>query len=193
MVVVSLKYVVLIMRADNRGEGGIMALIALASSAVREQGKWRLPLTLIGLAGASLFYGDAVLTPAISVLSAVEGLHIGTTLLDPYVVPLAVGVLLALFAFHGRGTPTVGGLFEPITMLWFIAIGAAGVGGIVRAPVVLGAVNPFHALAFVTGHGVASFIVLGAVVLAVTGAEALYADMGHFGKKAVRVGWFSLV
>ena len=193
MIVVSLKYVVLIMRADNRGEGGIMALIALASSAVRDQGKWRLPLTLIGLAGASLFYGDAVLTPAISVLSAVEGLHIGTTLLDPYVVPLAVGVLLALFAFQVRGTATVGRFFGPITMLWFIAIGVAGIGGIMRAPVVLGAVNPLHALSFVTGHGAASFIVLGAVVLAVTGAEALYADMGHFGKKAVRVGWFSLV
>ena len=193
MIVVSLKYVVLIMRADNRGEGGIMALIALASSAVRDQPHWRLPLTLIGLAGGSLFYGDAVLTPAISVLSAVEGLHIGTTLLDPYVVPLAVAVLLGLFAFQSRGTAAVGRFFGPITMLWFIAIGAAGIGGIVRAPVVLGAVNPLHALSFVTGHGVASFVVLGAVVLAVTGAEALYADMGHFGKKAVRLGWFSLV
>jgi KUP system potassium uptake protein len=193
MLVVSLKYVVLIMRADNRGEGGIMALIALASSAVRERPHWRMPIMLIGVFGASLFYGDAVLTPAISVLSAVEGLHIGTTVFDPYVVPIAVGLLLALFAFQSRGTAVVGRYFGPVTMLWFIAIGAAGIHGIVRAPAVLAALNPLHALSFLTGHGFASFVVLGAVVLAVTGAEALYADMGHFGKKAVRVGWFTLV
>jgi KUP system potassium uptake protein len=193
MIVVSLKYVVLIMRADNRGEGGIMALIALAASAVREQPQWRLPLMLIGIFGAALFYGDAVLTPAISVLSAVEGLHIGTTVFDPYVVPIAVGVLLALFAIQARGTAAVGRFFGPITMLWFIAIGIAGIHGIAQAPAVLAALSPLHALSFLTGHGMASFVVLGAVVLAVTGAEALYADMGHFGKKAVRVGWFSLV
>jgi len=193
MIVVSLKYVVLIMRADNKGEGGIMALIALAASGVREQPQWRLPLMLIGAFGASLFYGDAVLTPAISVLSAVEGLHIGTALFDPYVVPIAVGVLLALFAIQARGTAAVGRFFGPVTMLWFIAIGAAGIHGIVRAPAVLAALNPLHALSFLTSHGAASFVVLGAVVLAVTGAEALYADMGHFGSKAVRVGWFSLV
>jgi KUP system potassium uptake protein len=193
MLVVSLKYVLLIMRADNRGEGGIMALIALASSAVREHPHWRLPLMLIGLAGGALFYGDAVLTPAISVLSAVEGLHIGTTVFDPYVVPIAVGVLLALFAFQARGTAAVGRFFGPITMLWFIAIGIFGIYGIAQAPAVLAALNPLHAFAFLTGHGAASFVVLGAVVLAVTGAEALYADMGHFGAKAVRVGWFSLV
>ena len=193
MIVVSLKYVLLIMRADNKGEGGIMALIALAQSAVRDQPHWRVPLMLIGIFGASLFYGDAVLTPAISVLSAVEGLHVGTTIFDPYVVPIAVGVLLALFAFQSRGTAAVGRLFGPVTMLWFIAIGAAGVHGIVQAPAILAALNPLHALSFLTSHGTASFVVLGSVVLAVTGAEALYADMGHFGKKAVRIGWFSLV
>ena len=193
MIVVSLKYVLLIMRADNRGEGGIMALIALAASAVRDQPHWRVPLMLIGIFGASLFYGDAVLTPAISVLSAVEGLHIGTTIFDPYVVPIAVGVLLALFAFQSRGTATVGRLFGPVTMLWFVALGAAGISGIVRAPAILAALNPLHAFLFLTSHGAASFVVLGAVVLAVTGAEALYADMGHFGKDAVRIGWFSLV
>jgi KUP system potassium uptake protein len=193
MIVVSLKYVLLIMRADNRGEGGIMALIALAASSVRERPHWRRPLMLIGLAGAALFYGDAVLTPAISVLSAVEGLHIGTTLFDAYVVPIAVAVLLGLFAFQARGTAAVGRFFGPVTMLWFIAIGAAGVYGIVRAPAILAALNPLHALSFVTSHGTASFVVLGAVVLAVTGAEALYADMGHFGAGAVRIGWFSLV
>jgi KUP system potassium uptake protein len=193
MIVVSLKYVLLIMRADNKGEGGIMALIALAASAVKDQPQWRLPLMLIGIFGASLFYGDAVLTPAISVLSAVEGLHIGTDIFDPYVVPIAVVVLVLLFAFQARGTATVGRLFGPITMLWFLVLGAAGIYGIVREPAILAALNPQHALSFVTGHGTASFVVLGAVVLAVTGAEALYADMGHFGKGAVRVAWFSLV
>jgi KUP system potassium uptake protein len=193
MIVVSLKYVILIMRADNRGEGGIMALIALAATSVREHPQWRLPLMLIGIFGAALFYGDAVLTPAISVLSAVEGLEIATRAFEPYVVPIAVGVLLALFAIQSRGTARVGRLFGPVTMLWFIAIGVAGIAGIARAPAVLEAINPSHALRFLTSHGFASFVVLGSVVLAVTGAEALYADMGHFGKKAVRVGWFSLV
>ncbi len=193
MMVVSLKYVTLIMRADNRGEGGIMALIALAQSAVRDQPQWRLRIALIGMLGAALFYGDAVLTPAISVLSAVEGLEVATGAFQPYVVPIAVGVLLALFAIQARGTARVGRLFGPITMLWFITLGVAGIHGIVRAPVVLAGLNPLHALAFLSSHGAASFVVLGSVVLVVTGAEALYADMGHFGKKAVRVGWFSLV
>ena len=193
MIVVSLKYVLLIMRADNRGEGGIMALIALAASGVRERPGWRRPLMLIGIFGAALFYGDAVLTPAISVLSAVEGLHIGTTVFDSYVVPIAVAVLLALFAFQARGTAAVGRFFGPITMLWFVALAAAGIYGIVREPSILAALSPLHAFSFLTGHGAASFVVLGAVVLAVTGAEALYADMGHFGKGAVRIGWFSLV
>jgi KUP system potassium uptake protein len=193
MIVVSLKYVMLIMRADNRGEGGIMALIALASSAVKDNPHWRLPLLLIGCFGASLFYGDAVLTPAISVLSAVEGLEVGTQAFKPYVVPIAVVVLVALFALQASGTAAVGRLFGPVTMLWFVAIGAAGIHGIVQHPGILDALNPMHALAFVTGHGLASFIVLGAVVLAVTGAEALYADMGHFGKGPVRIAWFSLV
>jgi KUP system potassium uptake protein len=193
MVVVSLKYVVLIMRADNRGEGGIMALIALAQTAIRDHLHWRIPLLLIGIFGASLFYGDAVLTPAISVLSAVEGLEVGTGAFKPYVVPIAVGVLVALFSLQHRGTAAVGKLFGPVTMCWFLAIGAAGIYGIAREPRVLEALNPLHALAFLTSHGTASFVVLGSVVLAVTGAEALYADMGHFGKGAVRIAWFSLV
>ena len=193
MIVVSLKYVLLIMRADNRGEGGIMALIALAQTAIRDRPGWRTPLLLIGVFGASLFYGDAVLTPAISVLSAVEGLEIATGALKPYVVPISVGVLLALFAIQVRGTAAVGRLFGPITMAWFIAIGVTGIGGIAEAPQVLAALNPAHALRFLTSHVAESFVVLGSVVLAVTGAEALYADMGHFGKKAVRIGWFSLV
>ncbi len=193
MIVVSLKYVLLIMRADNKGEGGIMALIALAQTAIKDHPGWRIPLLLIGVFGASLFYGDAVLTPAISVLSAVEGLEVGTTAFKPYVAAIAVGVLLALFAFQSSGTAMVGRLFGPITMLWFLAIGVVGLGGILAQPAILAAVNPLHALAFVTGHGTASFLVLGSVVLAVTGAEALYADMGHFGRGAVRIAWFSLV
>ncbi len=193
MIVVSLKYVVLIMRADNRGEGGIMALIALAQTAIKAHAHWRMPLLLIGVFGASLFYGDAVLTPAISVLSAVEGLEVGTDAFKPYVVPIAVVVLVALFAFQARGTAAVGKLFGPVTMAWFLAIGAAGLYGIAREPAILKALNPYYAIVFLTGHGTASFVVLGSVVLAVTGAEALYADMGHFGKGAVRVAWFSLV
>jgi KUP system potassium uptake protein len=193
MVVVSLKYVVLIMRADNRGEGGIMALIALASSAVKDHPHWRLPLMLIGIFGASLFYGDAVLTPAVTVLSAIEGLEVGTSAFKPYVVPIAVVVIVVLFTLQTGGTAVVGRLFGPVTLLWFLAIGITGVNGILQQPEILRALNPLHALAFVTGHGMASFVVLGAVVLAVTGAEALYADMGHFGKRAVRIGWFSIV
>ncbi|HEX7054970.1 MAG TPA: potassium transporter Kup [Burkholderiales bacterium] len=193
MVVVSLKYVLLIMRADNKGEGGIMALIALAQSSIRDHPEWRAPLLLVGVLGASLFYGDAVLTPAISVLSAVEGLEVGTSAFKPYVVPIAVGMLLALFSLQSRGTAAVGRLFGPITMLWFVAIAAAGVRGIAREPGVLLALNPLHAVGFLTGHGAASFVVLGSVVLAVTGAEALYADMGHFGRGAVRTAWFGLV
>jgi len=193
MVVVSLKYVVLIMRADNRGEGGIMALLALASSAIKDHPQWRTPLLLIGVFGASLFYGDAVLTPAISVLSAVEGLEVGTSAFKPYVVPIAVVVIVALFVFQSRGTAMVGRLFGPVTLVWFLAIGAAGVYGIAQHPGVLVALSPLYALSFLTSHIAESFVVLGAVVLAVTGAEALYADMGHFSKGAVRVGWFSLV
>jgi KUP system potassium uptake protein len=193
MIVVSLKYVVLIMRADNKGEGGIMALIALALTAIKDRPEWRTPLLAIGIFGASLFYGDAVLTPAISVLSAVEGLEVGTKAFKPYVVPIAVSVLIALFAFQASGTGTVGKLFGPVTMAWFLALGAAGIHGIAQQPAILAALNPVHALAFLTSHGAASFVVLGAVVLAVTGAEALYADMGHFGKGAVRIAWFGLV
>jgi KUP system potassium uptake protein len=193
MLVVSLKYVVLIMRADNRGEGGIMALIALATSAVKENPRWRTALMLIGCLGASLFYGDAVLTPAVTVLSAIEGLEVATSAFKPYVVPIAVGVLLALFGLQARGTAAVGRLFGPVTMAWFIAIAAAGVVAIARRPEVLAALNPMHAVLFLTQHGITSFVVLGAVVLAVTGAEALYADMGHFGKRPIRIAWFSLV
>jgi len=193
MIVVSLKYVTLVLRADNRGEGGIMALLALALRAVGARPRLVRTLRTIGVFGAALFYGDAVLTPAISVLSAVEGLEVGTPAFKPYVVPIATGILIALFAIQRHGTGVVGKLFGPVCVLWFLAIGADGVWNILRAPVILGAVDPMHALRFVTGHGAASFIVLGAVLLAITGAEALYADMGHFGKRAIRIAWFGLV
>src|SRR5690242_1737725 len=193
MIVVSVKYVILIMRADNKGEGGIMALLALASSAVKDHPQWRATIMLLGVFGASLFYGDAVLTPAISVLSAVEGLEVGTTAFRPFVVAIAVGVVIALFALQRKGTSVVGALFGPITVLWFLAIAAVGVVAIAGNPEVLRALDPLHALAFVTRHGWASFVVLGAVLLAFTGAEALYADMGHFGKGPIRIAWFGLV
>ena len=193
MIIVSLKYVSLIMRADNRGEGGIMALLALATTAVKNHPEWTRTLLLVGGFGAALFYGDAVLTPAISVLSAVEGLEVGTSALKPYVVPISVGVLVALFLIQRRGTAVVGTLFGPVCAVWFLALGAAGIWNIGKNPVVLQALNPMHALTFATGHGFASFVVLGAVLLAVTGAEALYADMGHFGKSSVRIAWFGLV
>ena len=193
MVVVSLKYVVLIMRAHNKGEGGIMALLALALSSVHRSPRWSARIALAGLFGAALFYGDAVLTPAISVLSAVEGLEVGTTAFKPYVIPISVGVLLGLFMFQSRGTAAVGALFGPIVIVWFVAIAAAGIHGIVQAPVILEALNPVHGLMFVTQHGFKSFVVMGAVLLAFTGAEALYADMGHFGAKPIRIAWFGLV
>ena len=193
MVVVSLKYVTLIMRADNRGEGGIMALLALASASIKDHPQWRTPLLLVGVFGASLFYGDAVLTPAISVLSAVEGLEVGTSLFKPYVLPITVGVIVALFMFQRHGSAAVGALFGPVTLAWFLCLAAAGIHGIAQNPEVLRALNPWYAIHFLTSHSFASFVVLGSVVLAVTGAEALYADMGHFGKGPIRFAWFGLV
>jgi KUP system potassium uptake protein len=193
MIVVSLKYVILIMRANNKGEGGIMALLALASSAVKDRPRWRPLIMLLGVFGASLFYGDAVLTPAISVLSAIEGLEVGTAAFKPYVVPLSVGVVVGLFALQRQGTSVVGALFGPVAVLWFLAIAAMGIYGIASNPQVLFALNPLHALRFVTQHGWSSFVVLGAVLLAFTGAEALYADMGHFGTAPIRIAWFGLV
>src|SRR5689334_8285901 len=193
MIVVSLKYVSLVLRADNRGEGGIMALLALAIRSVGSRPALVGILRTIGVFGAALFYGDAVLTPAISVLSAVEGLEVGTTAFTPYIVPIAVGILFALFAIQRHGTGAVGLLFGPICALWFLSLALVGAWNIVQAPVILAALNPLNAVHFVTAHGFASFIVLGSVLLAITGAEALYADMGHFGKRAIRVAWFGLV
>ena len=193
MLVVTLKYVTLIMRADNRGEGGILALLALASRTVAEQPKLRGRLLLLGAFGACLFYGDSVLTPAISVLSAVEGLELATPALKPYVLPLSVGILVALFAAQSRGTAVVGRLFGPIIVLWFGTLAAIGAWQIGQAPEILQAIDPRHAWGFLADRGWGLFLAVGAVVLALTGAEALYADMGHFGKKPIRLAWSLVV
>ena len=192
MIVVSLKYVALVLRAGNRGEGGIMALLALATSAVGGRRRLSATLLAVGVFGAALFYGDAVLTPAISVLSAVEGLEVGTAAFKPYIVPLSAGILIALFALQRYGTGVVGLLFGPICLVWFASLAAVGIWNIAKAPAILQALDPSYALQFASGHGLASFVVLGSVLLAFTGAEALYADMGHFGKRAIRVAWFGV-
>lgn len=175
MIVVTLKYVTLVLRANNRGEGGIMALLALASSSIGERPRLRTVMLALGVFGASLFYGDAVLTPAISVLSAVEGLEVGTSIFKPWIVPISTGILIGLFLIQRHGTGLVGLLFGPVCALWFLALGASGIWNILQSPQILAALNPVHALHFVSAHGAASFIVLGSVLLAVTGAEALYA------------------
>ena len=193
MLIVTLKYVLIIMRADNKGEGGTMALLALAMSSFRGNAFWTSAILLCGLAGAALFFGNAVLTPAISVVSAVEGLEVGTHALGHFVLPVAVGVLIGLFLFQQHGTASIGALFGPITLVWFLVLAAGGVYGILRYPAVLAALNPEHALIFVTHHGVVSFLVLGAILLVFTGAEALYADMGHFGRGPIRTAWVAIV
>jgi KUP system potassium uptake protein len=193
MFVVSLKYVMLILRADNRGEGGIMALLALAMRAVGERPALRRLLALLGVFGAALFYGDAVLTPAISVLSAIEGLEVATPVFTPYIVPLTVAVILILFLFQSRGTAGIGAVFGPVMVIWFVCLTGTGAVAIAQNPQVLAALNPAHALEFLIRHGFVGFASLGAVVLALTGAEALYADMGHFGAKPIRTAWFWLV
>ncbi|HEY3328307.1 MAG TPA: potassium transporter Kup [Novimethylophilus sp.] len=192
IVVVSVKYVAFIMRADNKGEGGIMALMALVLRGA--EGKRYAPwLMLLGLFGAALFYGDGVITPAISVLSAVEGLEIATPALKPYVIPVTLLVLVALFFWQRKGTASVGALFGPVMILWFATLALLGVVNILHAPQVLQALNPLHAAGFMAGNPSLGFFALGAVVLAVTGTEALYADMGHFGRRPVQLAWFGLV
>lgn len=193
VIVVALKYVVLILRADNRGEGGIMALTALASSAVGRGSPRFRTVILLGLIGAALFCGDGVITPSISVLSAVEGLNVATPAFKPYAVPLAVAILTALYVVQKSGTGRIGFLFGPVLTVWFLVIGAAGIVSIVHAPGILVALDPFEAASFMRRSGFIGFAALGAIVLSVTGAEALYADLGHFGKSAIRTAWFSLV
>jgi len=192
-VIVSLKYVTLVLRADNHGEGGLIAMLALASQAVKDKPELRKWLLAVGIFGTSLFYGDGVITPAISVLSAVEGLEVVSPAFKQYVVPITLVVLFALFFVQKRGTGGIGQFFGPITVLWFLSIAVLGVSHIVGHPEILGAMSPHHALRFMWEQPGTTFIILGAVVLCVTGGEALYADMGHFGKKPIRVAWFSIV
>ncbi len=193
MMVVTLKYVLLILRADNRGEGGIMALTALAANAAGKTAHRRTILLLIGVFGAALFYGDSVITPAISVLSAVEGLEVVTPLLKPYVLPISIVVLIALFAVQRFGTGLVGKLFGPVIILWFGMLAVTGVNEIIQQPAILAALNPLNGLAFLRSQGWHMFIAVGAIVLAFTGAEALYADMGHFDKRPIQIAWLGLV
>jgi KUP system potassium uptake protein len=199
ILVISIKYIAIVMRADNEGEGGILALAALlpprqnagVTGATLAAGR---PILLgLGIVGAALLYGDGMITPAISVLSAVEGLHVATPLFGPYVVPLSVVILLGLFVMQKFGSDRVGGLFGPVMVIWFFTIAILGVRWIMRAPQVLGAIDPRHAVHFFQANGLTGFAVLGAVFLAVTGGEALYADMGHFGRRPIRLAWFSLV
>jgi KUP system potassium uptake protein len=193
--IVSIKYIVFVMRADNRGEGGVLALLALVLQRLHRDADRHVKTTItaIGLIGAALLYGDGVITPAISVLSATEGLAVVQPVLIKFAIPLTLLIIFALFFFQKTGTAKVGRVFGPIMLVWFAAIALLGTSEIIREPRILFAANPWYALTFFGAHGWHSFAVLGAVVLAVTGAEALYADMGHFGKRAIRIAWFGLV
>ena len=192
-IIVSVKYVLLILRADNNGEGGLIAMLALATTAVKDKPALRNLLMTVGLFGTAIFYGDAVITPAISVLSAVEGLGVAAPQLQGVVIPITLVVLAGLFAVQRFGTGGIGKLFGPVTMVWFLVLVALGLPHIVANPAVLVAMNPAYAVAFFVHNPLVAFIGLGAVVLCVTGGEALYADMGHFGKKPIRIAWFGFV
>jgi KUP system potassium uptake protein len=194
ILIVGLKYAILILRADNRGEGGIVALLALLDVRHAPPGSWRGSLLIVGLVGAALLYGDGVITPAISVLSAVEGLKLDAPALAPMVLPITIAILIGLFLVQSKGTDFIGNIFGPIMLVWFIVIGLLGLLGIIQAPGILAAVSPFYAVAYLinAGPGVA-FAVLGAAFLALTGAEAMYADMGHFGRRPIQLGWFAVV
>ncbi|HNC86690.1 MAG TPA: KUP/HAK/KT family potassium transporter, partial [Agitococcus sp.] len=191
--VVSIKYIFFIMRADNNGEGGIMALLALSLRNKTISNTQRLFLVSIGLFGAALFFGDGIITPAISVLSAVEGLKLVTPVFDPYVIPITIGVLISLFMIQRHGTGSVGKLFGPVMLLWFSTLAILGISNISQYPAVLHLVNPYWSIQFILHHPTIAFITLGAVVLTITGGEALYADMGHFGRKPINYAWFGLV
>ena len=192
-VIVSVKYVLLILRADNHGEGGLIAMLALATSAVADKPRLRRALLVVGMFGTAVFYGDGVITPAISVLSAVEGLEVAAPALHDVVVPVTLAVLTALFAVQRFGTGGIGRFFGPVTLLWFVALIALGVPQVAANPTVLAALNPLHALAFIAEEPLVAFVALGAVVLTVTGGEALYADLGHFGRLPIRLAWYGLV
>ncbi|MCK9382601.1 MAG: potassium transporter Kup [Sulfuritalea sp.] len=193
VIVVSFKYVALILRADNRGEGGIMALMARVLADKGISGRTRQGVILLGLFGAALFYGDGLITPAISVLSAVEGLDVATPMFTAYIVPITLGILVALFSIQSQGTAKVGVAFGPVMIVWFAVLGSMGVAQIASHPGILAALLPQHALAFLAADPTLGFLAMGTVFLALTGAEALYADMGHFGRRPIRLAWFGLV
>jgi KUP system potassium uptake protein len=194
IVIISLKYAILMLRADNHGEGGMIALLALLDVRHAPQGTWRAALLVIGLAGAALLYGDGVITPAISVLSAVEGLKVDAPQLAPAVVPLSIMILVCLFLVQRKGTAFIGNIFGPVMLIWFLVIAALGIRGIIAAPAILEALSPHCALIYLVHAPPAiAFAVLGAVFLAVTGGEAMYTDMGHFGRLPIRLGWFSVI
>jgi KUP system potassium uptake protein len=192
IVVISIKYAVLIMRADNHGEGGILALLALVSPQRARQSRRRAVMVLIGLVGATLLYGDGAITPAISVLSAIEGIKVYAPHLERFVVPLTVAILLALFMVQRKGTSFIGGMFGPVMLTWFVVIAVLGVGGIARTPAILAALSPLPAITYLWHIGPLAFVVIGGAFLAVTGGEAFYADMGHFGPQPIRLAWFAV-
>jgi len=192
MIVVTIKYVLFVMRADNDGEGGIMALLGLAVHSETNQRR-RTALLMVGIAGAALFYGDGMITPAISVLSAVEGLEVAAPLLKPYVIPITIVVLIGLFVVQSRGSERIGAYFGPVMAAWFALLAIAGLAQVVQNLGVLAALNPLYAIRFLAEHGWIGFLALGSVFLALTGAEALYADMGHFGRGPIRLDWFAFV
>jgi len=194
ILIVSLKYAVLILRADNRGEGGIVAMLALLGARQAQPRTWKAVLLVVGLVGAALLYGDGAITPAISVLSAIEGLKVDAPVLTPFVVPLTLAILVALFAVQHKGVAVIGRVFGPVMLVWFVVLVLLAIPSILRAPEILGAANPWRAVEFLSHAGWhVSFMMLGAAFLAVTGGEAMYADLGHFGAPAIRVAWFGLV
>ncbi|MGO3384342.1 MAG: KUP/HAK/KT family potassium transporter, partial [Acinetobacter guillouiae] len=193
MLTISFKYVTIIMRADNNGEGGIMSLLALNLRSNRIADNRKIYLIALGFIGASLFFGDGIITPAISVLSAIEGLSIATPMFNKWLMPLAIGILTALFLVQRHGTGTMGKFFGPITLTWFASIGLIGIHSISQTPYVLSMLSPHWALNFIFHQPFVAFLTMGAVILTVTGGEALYADMGHFGRLPIRLGWFIIV
>src|SRR5688572_14734310 len=193
MLIVSMKYVLFVLRFDNKGEGGVLALLALASQLFRKNRKLSATATVVAVFAASLFYGDAVITPAISVLSAVEGISVATPALQRWVVPATIVIIVALFALQPHGTGKIGRLFGPITLIWFLVLGTLGVMSIAQTPAILRALDPSYAARFALNAPGLAFIALGSVFLALTGGEALYADMGHSGRVPIRIGWFGLV
>ena len=193
LVVISTKYLLVVMRADNDGEGGILALTALVDPRQHDSRRGRWLLIMVGLFGTALLYGDGMITPAISVLSAIEGLEIATPVLEPYVIPISAMILLALFSVQRHGTQAVGRVFGPVMIVWFLTLAALGLEHIINNPTVLSALNPIHGIRFFVNNGFNGFLTLGSVFLVVTGSEALYADMGHFGRKPIEITWYGLV